>query len=261
MTGTADAARHLIAQRDRLRIYERLPEALRPADQAAGYAIQAEIGRLRAAEGRPLGGWKIGCTTKVMQEMMGLDSPAYGMVLADCIMESPATVARDLTVGPLAECEIAMRIGRDVPAREGGHDKESIADHVEACMAAIELAEMRYPDRKAMSASEFIADDFFQRAIVLGPAVTDWQAVDLGAAKGTTIIGGEDKGSGHGRDVMGHPLNALAWLADRLAAAGTPLKKGQVVLTGSIVLAAQVNPGQTAACAVEGLGEARLTVA
>jgi len=261
MNLVADAARHLIAQRDRFAPYERLPEALRPRDQAEGYAIQAEIGRLRSAAGRAIGGWKVGCTTVVMQEMMGLDSPAYGMVLADCILESPATVARDRTVAPLAECEIAMRIGSDVPTRAGGHDKESIAEHVEACMAAIELAEMRYADRKAMSPNEFIADDFFQRAIVLGPAVTDWQAVDLGAAKGTTTIGGEARGEGRGSDVMGHPLNALAWLADRLAEAGRPLRKGEVVLTGSIVLAAPLNPGQTAVCAVEGLGEARLTLA
>lgn len=257
---TAAAALHLIAQRDAVRQYERLPETLRPADLEAAYAVQAEVLRRREAAGRNLGGWKIGCTTVQMQKIMGLPGPAYGVVLADRIFSSPAEIGLDMTFGPLAECEIAMKIAGDVAPRAGGHDAASIADHVGACMAAIELAEARYADRSALTPPELVADDVFQRAIVLGPEVTDWRGVDLEGAAGRTVIAGETRGEGHGRDVMGNPLNALAWLADRLAEAGSGLKDGQVVLTGAIVNAAPVQQGQTAVCSVEGLGEARLTI-
>ena len=257
---TVAAARHLIAQRDSVAIYERLPEPLRPADLETAYAVQAEVLRQREAVGRRLGGWKIGCTTRQMQQIMGLPGPAHGVVLADCILASPAEIGLDFTVGPLAECEIAMRIASDVPARPGGHDAASIAPHVGACMAAIELAEARYADRKVLTPPELVADDVFQRAIVLGPAVENWRSVDLEGAVGRTTIAGEVRGEGHGRDVMDNPLNALAWLADTLAQEGTGLKAGQVVLTGAIVNAAPVERGQTAVCSVAGLGEARLTI-
>jgi len=254
------AAQHLMAQRDAIALYERLPEALRPVNLNEGYAVQAEIVRRREAQGHRLGGWKIGCTTVQMQKIMGLPGPAHGAVLADSIFKSPAEIGMDRTVGPLAECEIAMRIASDVPARPGGHDAASIAPHVAACMAAIELAEARYPDRSALTPPELIADDVFQRGIVLGPEVTAWRAVDLEGATGRTVIAGALRGEGHGRDVMGNPLLALAWLADMLAGAGGGLKAGQIVLTGAIVNAAPVSPGETAVCSVDGLGEARLTI-
>lgn len=256
----AEAARHLISQRDTVDLYERLPEHLRPADLESAYAVQAEVARRRAAAGRNQGGWKIGCTTLQMQQIMGLPGPAHGIVLADNIFSSPAEVGLDFTVGPLAECEIAMSIASDVPARAGGHDAASIAPHVGACMAAIELAEARYPDRKVLTPPELVADDVVQRAIVLGPEVKDWRSLDLEGAVGRTMIDGEVRGEGHGRDVMGHPLNALAWLAETLARAGSGLKAGEVVLTGAIVNAAPLQQGQTAVCSVSGLGEARLTI-
>ncbi len=257
---TTEAARHLIAQRDAVALYERLPEALRPADLEAAYAVQAEVLRCREAAGRRLGGWKIGCTTKQMQQIMGLPGPAYGVVLADCIFSSPAEVSLRQTVAPLAECEIAMRIASDVPARDGGHNAASIAPHVGACMAAIELAEARYPDRSLLTPPELVADDVFQRAIILGPEVSAWRDLDLQSAVGRTTIAGDLRGEGLGRDVMDDPLNALAWLADTLARSGTGLKAGQVVLTGAIVNAAPVQQGQTAVCSVDGLGAARLTI-
>lgn len=254
------AARHLIAQRDSVALYERLPDELRPADLNAAYAVQAEVLRLREQAGRKLGGWKIGCTTRQMQQIMGLPGPAYGVVLADRIFHSPAEISLAHTVGPLAECEIAMRIATDVPARKGGHDAASIALHVGACMAAIELAEARYPDRKLLTPPELVADDVFQRAIILGPEVTAWRDIDLQAAVGRTMVADDLIGEGKGRDVMDDPLNALAWLADALAQAGSGLKAGQIVLTGAIVNAAPVQRGQTAVCSVDGLGAARLTI-
>jgi len=105
-----------------------------------------------------------------------------------------------------------------------------------------------------------VADDFFQKAIVLGPEVADWRSVDLVAARGTTIVAGEARGEGRGGDVMGHPLNALAWLASHLATRGKHLKAGDIVLTGSVVIATPIGEGDEAICRLEGLGEARLSL-
>ena len=256
----ADAAAAMIAARDAIGPCPRLDGDQRPQDQAEGYAIQDAIIAQRQAAGETLGGWKVGCTTATMQEMLGIDSPAGGAVMGGNILTSSAELAASATHNPVVECEIGVRMASDVPAREGGHDVSSIGDHVATCFAAIELAEMRYPDRDAMSVPEFIADDFFQRGIVVGPEIADWRKLDLESARGTTTIAGDYKGEGFGRDVMGHPLAALAWLANALHDRGQQLLAGQVVLTGSLVPAMPIAAGETAVCDVVGLGEARLTI-
>jgi 2-keto-4-pentenoate hydratase len=255
------AAAAMIAARDARGACPRLAEEHRPETQAEGYAIQDAIIRLRQDAGQPLGGWKVGCTTATMQKMLGIDSPAGGAVLRANVLTSPATVPSGETYSPVVECEIGVRLASDVSPREGGHDATSIGVHVATCFAAIELAEMRYPERDKMGVPEFIADDFFQRAVVAGPEVVNWQNVDLMSARGTTTVAGVFKGEGFGRDVMGHPFAALAWLANALYDRGHQLLAGQVVLTGSLVPAMPIGAGETAVCDVAGLGEAHLTIA
>ena len=96
--------------------------------------------------------------------------------------------------------------------------------------------------------------------MVLGPQVTAWRNIDLAATRGAMIINGQRAGEGKGGDVMGHPLEALAWLANTLAARGKSLSQGMIVMTGSIVSTKFLNTGDTATVSIDGLGEARLTV-
>ena len=160
----------------------------------------------------------------------------------------------------MAECEIAVRIGRDVEPREGGHDRTTVAGSIESCMVAIELAELRLPEHADMAPAEKVADDFFQKLIVTGEEVARWQALDLAALRATTTVSGVARGEGYGRDSLGHPLNTVAWLANCLAERGARLQAGQVVLTGSLVEAILVKQGDDIVCAVESLGEVRLTM-
>ncbi len=254
------AAAAMIAARDAIGPCPRLDEAMRPISQEEGYAIQDAIVIRRLAAGETLGGWKVGCTTATMQEMLGIDSPAGGAVLGGNVLTSPTTLAASATYNPVVECEIGVRLANEVTPRKGGHNANSIAESVATCFAAIELAEMRYPERDAMTVPEFIADDFFQRAVITGPEVADWRNIDLPAARGTTTIAGDFKGEGFGRDVMGHPFAALAWLANALETRGRQLRMGEVVLTGSLVTAMPITPGETAVCEVVGLGRAALTI-
>jgi 2-keto-4-pentenoate hydratase len=74
-------------------------------------------------------------------------------------------------------------------------------------------------------------------------------------------INGREIGSGKSGDVMGNPLNALSWLADKLAVAGTPLKRGMIVMTGSMVPIQFPAAGDHAVVEVAGLGTAELVAA
>ena len=106
-----------------------------------------------------------------------------------------------------------------------------------------------------------IADDFFAAGCVLGKAVARAKAPDLLKIVGRAIINGEEAGRGTGADVLGHPHNALAWLANHLAAEGKGLHAGQIVLTGSLVKTVWLNAGDRVKMELDGLGtvEAKFT--
>jgi 2-keto-4-pentenoate hydratase len=125
-------------------------------------------------------------------------------------------------------------------------------------MAAMELLEDLRHDYKRLSAAAMVAGNVWNAGVVLGDPVTDWRRLDLATATARLTINGREIGNGKGADVMGNPLNALAWLADKLAAAGTPLRRGMIVMTGSMVPIQFPAAGDQAVVKVEGLGSAAL---
>ena len=249
------AARH---RRQRIAL---LPEDCRPASLDEAYAVQAALNeRLRATHGAVCGR-KIGCTTPVMQRYLEIAHPCAGALYDNRTHSAPATVPYADHWRPGVECEIAVRLGQPLPAEAVPFDRGAVADAVEACMAAIEIVDDRYDDFRALDTPTLIADDFFSAGAVLGSPVTAWRAVDLAAAGGVMAINGARVGAGTGADVMGHPFEALTWLANHAAASGRPLAAGDMVLTGSVVETKWVEPGDTVHVEIEGLGEASVTFA
>jgi len=102
-------------------------------------------------------------------------------------------------------------------------------------MAGMELVDARYVDYSKLDTPTLIADDFFDAGCVLGPEVTDWRRIDLGALGGVTTINGSEAGRGRSGDVMGHPFEALAWLASLMSQRGHGLRAGEFIFTGSVV--------------------------
>ena len=105
-----------------------------------------------------------------------------------------------------------------------------------------------------MGAPTLIADDFFAAGCVLGPSVPRSSVPDLKAVKGRALVNGEEVSQGTGADVLGHPHNALAWLANHLAAEGKSLHAGQLVLTGSLVKTLWLKAGDKVRMELDGLG-------
>jgi 2-keto-4-pentenoate hydratase len=130
-------------------------------------------------------------------------------------------------------------------------------------MVAFELVDDRNANYAQFASQilSIIADNAWNAGIVLGPPALDWRAVDLGAAHGTMVVNGAVVGEGDGRDVMGHPLDALVWLANMLAKRGKRLSQGMIVMTGSMVATKFVHPGDMVHFWVEGLGEVHCNVA
>ncbi|HZU90904.1 MAG TPA: fumarylacetoacetate hydrolase family protein [Stellaceae bacterium] len=236
-----------------------LPEALRPTSLAEAYEIRAAFQEIEEKEGRgPVAGYKIGLTTPVMQRLCGIDEPCWGAIFASEVHHGRAELAAAQYCRLGVETEIALRLGADPPR---GGDRAAIAAAVDAAMAAIELIEDLGYDYKRLDAAAMIAGNAWNAGIVLAPPVADWHKIDLARASARLSINGREIGAGSGSDVMGSPLHALAWLADRLAAAGTPLRRGMVVMTGSMVPIQYPRPGDRVRIEVSGLGAAELVVA
>jgi 2-keto-4-pentenoate hydratase len=136
-------------------------------------------------------------------------------------------------LNPGVECEVGLRIGQDLP--HGAHTRESVAAAVAEVFPAIEIVEKRYGDLAELGTPTLIADQVFHAAGVLGAPVADWRGVDLGATRGRMTVAGTVRGEGVGADLLGHPLEALAWLAGSdCAREFGGLKAGQVVFLGSV---------------------------
>jgi 2-oxo-3-hexenedioate decarboxylase/2-keto-4-pentenoate hydratase len=123
------------------------------------------------------------------------------------------------------------------------------------------VVDNRYGDFAKIGAPTIIADDVFHAAVVLGPEVRDWQKLDLVGNEGTASVNGEVKLRGKGADVLGHPFESLAWLANLLAGRGQRLEAGQIVMTGSITLPYWANRGETVEIRIAGLGAVSATLA
>ena len=240
--------------------YQPIPEQFAPRTITEAYDIQDTYHRLIAGGRGPIAGYKIALTTQVMQEMVGFHEPCAGSVLASGVHQSPASIRGAEYVHLGAECEVAVLLNRDMPAASAPYDRASAAEAVGALMPAFELVDDRGADYSDLFILGVVADNTWNAGVVLGPQVATWRDIDLSTARGTMVINGQQVGEGKGGDVMGHPLEALAWLANTLAARGKNLSQGMFVMTGSIVSTKFLNPGDNATVSIDGLGEARLTV-
>ncbi|BBK32146.1 2-oxo-3-hexenedioate decarboxylase/2-keto-4-pentenoate hydratase [Stella humosa] len=246
---------------DRLarRVIAALADDVRPADVAEGYQVQFAVHAAMAPARGARVGWKIGATTRVMQEWLAIDHPCGGGVLvAGVLPDGGRTAAGDYTK-PMVETEIAARLAADLPPIPGGYNAASVASAVASIHPGIELVDDRYGDFARLGVPTLIADDFFQSGVVIGPAAPDWRALDLPALRGQVTIGGIHRGEGVGAAMMGHPLTALAWLADTLNAAGTMLRAGEFVFLGSVVAPQPVVAGDHVVVEFAGLGRVEVS--
>ncbi len=238
-----------------------LPADCRPDTLDDGYAIQEAVHeKLSAAGWGPIAGHKIGCTTTVMQEYLKIDAPCAGGVFAERVKLGMGHYDRAGMCRPGVECEIAVRLSADLPGREGGYDHAAIGRAVGAVMASIELVDDRWNDFTAQPMTCLLADEFFGAGCVLGPELADWRELDLGTMAGHMVINGKEVGAGRGGDILGHPLNALVWLADMRAARGMPLRQGEFVTLGSLVQTVWIEAGDEVIAEIDGLGRAVLTL-
>jgi 2-oxo-3-hexenedioate decarboxylase/2-keto-4-pentenoate hydratase len=233
----------------------------RPAHEGEAYDLQAQVNAVLAKTWLGMtAGHKIGCTTPVMQKFLGIENPCAGMIFSNTVLGGAGVISRAAYRKLGAECEIVVEIGKDIEPQRHSYTRQSLSAHVGTVMAGIEIVDDRYSDYRTLGVCTLIADNFFNAGCVLGAPVTNWQKLDLSTLAGHMRINDSEVGRGTGATVMGHPFEALAWLANSRSARGQGLRRGEFVFLGSLVETKWLNAGDTVAIEVEGLGTASLSV-
>jgi 2-keto-4-pentenoate hydratase len=239
--------------------YRPLDAPVRAAPLDDAYRIQDALHRLLAAAGRGgIAGWKIALTSKAMQQMTGVDQPAAGAIFSTTIHSSPARVALGAYHHLGVEFEVAVRLANDLPASGGPWTRASVAEHVAACLPAFELVEDGDADYKTLDAFTLVAQNTWNGGVVLGAPVPAWRQLDLETAVTRAWVNDQPAGQGKTGDALGHPLEAVAWLANLLNGRGRMLDRGMIVMTGSSITTKFPAPGDRVRFAIDGLGEISL---
>jgi 2-keto-4-pentenoate hydratase len=251
----AHAAARYIAEAHRARApFENLPPEVAPRLVDEAYAAQEALRELWTPLYGRVAGLKIATTTKVMQQLMGIDHPCGGMIYERRIHHSPAAVKLSDYMNLMIECELAVRLSKSLPRTGEPYSAAAVRAAVGEVMPAFELIDDRKAHYKSTSALSLIADNAWNAGIVLGPAVQLQASIELNGRAGRLIINGAVRGEGRTDD----PMGALAWVANLAVERGRPLEAGMVVITGSIIPTLPIAAGERFVFEIGGLGQTEL---
>ncbi len=251
MTANVDAmARHMWDARRARAKYANIPDALKPASIAEAYRAQEAYYRLAEPIYGPVAGVKVATTTKVMQQLMGIDHPCGGAIFQRTIHTSPARIAKNDFVNLRIESEIALKLGSDMPVSATKWTAASVVPHVAGAMPAYELIEDRNAVYTETNAVSMIIENCWNGGVVIG-APKPVSVKDIVGVTGRQTLNGKPIGEGRSED----PFATLAWLANLLAERGRGLTAGMVVITGSLIPTFSIQAGDRCVFTVDGLGE------
>lgn len=207
-----------------------LETKLRPQSRADGYAIQAQLEKQSLGK---LFGWKIAATSEAGQKHINVSGPLAGRIMSDTVIADGGTASMKGNAMRVGEPEFAFRMGRDLPPRATPYSVEEVLAAADTLHPAIEIPDSRFGDFVTAGEAQLIADNACAHLFVLGaPTSASWRAMDLVEERPKITLRGQAY-TGHGKNVLGDPRVALAWLANELRALGLTLRAGEVVTTGT----------------------------
>jgi 2-keto-4-pentenoate hydratase len=220
-------------------------------DIAGAYAVQQQLIQQRLRDGSRLIGRKIGLTSPAVQAQVGVDQPDFGVLLDDMQVDSDRLVPSDRLLQPKAEAEIAFVLKADLDTGELDVDQVSAA--VDYAVAALEIVDSRVLDWD-ITITDTIADNASSGLFVLGHQFVQLSDFDPADVVMTMRKDGAPCSSGDGRACLGDPLNALSWLARTARDFGTPLRSGDIILSGALGPMVNVEPGTVIEAEISSLG-------
>jgi 2-keto-4-pentenoate hydratase len=228
------------------------------ADVEDAYRIGLEVRDLKLATGRTVKGHKIGFTSKAMRSLVGATEPDYGFLYDDWFVAEGSVVPRGRMNRPLVEQEVAFVLG----SRLSGPSVNA-ADVIRATdfvLPALEIVDSRFNGRGKTLLVDSISDAASCGFVVLGGNPARLTDIDIRRVSGSLSINGDIMETGTAAAVMGNPVNAVAWLANKLAEFDVAMAPGDVVLSGSFIKAVPFDAGDAVLALFDQLGEVSLMV-
>ncbi|GAC70517.1 2-keto-4-pentenoate hydratase [Gordonia soli] len=224
-------------------------------DVVDAYEIQLINIRKRLDAGARVAGHKVGLASVAMQKMMGVDEPDYGHLLDTMRYHESTPIDRSRLCFPRVEVEVGFILGADLPGE--GCTNEDVIAAVEWVVPSIELIDSRIRDWK-ITLCDTIADNASSCGWILGEQRVPISDIDCGDIDATLTRNGEVVAKGNSSAVLGHPLNAVSWLARKVESFGVRLRKGDVILPGTATRAIDVAAGDHFVADFVGLGSVTL---
>ncbi len=206
------------------------PSETKPLSLAEAYTIQDELREALVKKGERILGWKAGFTGRSAQQTFGVDHPVCGFLLASGVYATGQEVPVSRFAQLVVEVETAFVMKRDLAGP--GVTAAAALPAVEGALPALELVDMRFTGKP--TAADVVADGVFANAIVLGQPLTPVIGLDLALEGVVYELNGQVAATNTAAEVLGNPLNSLAWIANHLGGRGLGLRAGQVVMSGSI---------------------------
>ncbi len=228
-----------------------LREVIGVEDIELAYAIQNTNNQLLIKEGARVTGRKIGLTSKAVQKQLGVNQPDFGVLLNTMEVLNGDSVSMSELMQPKVEAEIAFVLKEDLPAH--ALTTTELISAIDYALAAIEIVGSRIANWD-IKITDTVADNASASHYVLGHRPVRLENIDLVGCKMQMTKNGEVVSTGSGAACLGSPLNATLWLVNQMAALGTPLKAGEVILSGALGPMANVEAGDTFAATFDGLG-------
>jgi 2-oxopent-4-enoate/cis-2-oxohex-4-enoate hydratase len=234
-----------------------VPEVVAPLTEQApdlsppqAYEIQASLEQALVARGERVIGWKAGFTNAAIQEIYGVQEPVAGFMLGSGVYASGDAVPLARFASLAVEAEVGFLLKRDLAGP--GATPASALLAIEGALPALELVDFRFTGKAR--AADMIADGVATNAIVLGRPLTPVAGIDLALEGLVFEHNGQVVATNTAAEVMGSPLNSLAWLANALGRIGRTLSAGDVVLTGSISKVLRPKAGEAVRASFTRLG-------
>lgn len=253
----ADAAERLWAAARSGRPCAPVRDLIDAGDLDAAYAVQQRnVERAVAELGWRPSGRKIGLTAAAVRAQLGVDEPDFGTLYAGHAVESGGRVPLRGLLAPRVEAEIALVLGVDLDG--GRHTPDDVAAAIAAIVPSLEIIDSRIADWD-ITIVDTVADNASFGGYVLGAARRPEEVGDLREVPMQLTVDGAPAAEGSGAASMGSPLLAAAWLAGTMADRGTPLRAGDVILTGSLGPVAPITGPCTVEAAFGDLGGVSVT--
>lgn len=214
------------------------------------YSIQRALEQALILRGERVVGWKVGFTSAAAQQSYGVAEPVVGFVLGEGVFSGGDAVPVSRFAGLGVEVEVAFLMKADLAGP--GVTPVSALLSVEGAMPSFELIDFRFSGKPR--GVDVVGDGVYANAIVLGRPLTPVAALDLSLEGVVLEQNGQVVATNTAAEVLGNPLNSVAWLANALGKMGRTLRAGDVVLTGSISKILRPQAGESVRAAFTRLG-------